>query len=108
MTSNYPCQLPPPLKPGNLLTVIASSAALRELEAFERGLQIWRSLGYRIELGSNWDARDGYLAGSDRTRREALKSAWQNPECKGILCVREGKITVNGKGNLDRPKQHIP
>ncbi|MGL5879997.1 MAG: S66 peptidase family protein [Xenococcaceae cyanobacterium] len=90
MTTNYPCQLPQPLKPGDLLKVIAPSGALREFEAFEKGLQIWRSLGYRVELGSNWDSKDGYLAGNDRHRRDALQEAWQDPECKGILCIRGG------------------
>jgi muramoyltetrapeptide carboxypeptidase len=90
MTTNCFCQLPPPLKPGDLLKVISPSGALREFEAFEKGLKIWRSRGYRVELGSNWDVKDGYLAGSDRHRREALKEAWQDPECKGILCVRGG------------------
>jgi muramoyltetrapeptide carboxypeptidase len=90
MTTNYPCLSPPPLKPGDLLKVIAPSGALRELEAFEKGIAIWRSRGYRVELASNWDAKDGYLAGSDRQRRKALAEAWQDPECKGILCVRGG------------------
>jgi muramoyltetrapeptide carboxypeptidase len=90
MTTNYPCQLPQPLKPGDLLKVVASSGALREFQAFEKGLEIWRSRGYRVELGSNWDSKDGYLAGSDRHRRQALQEAWQDPECKGILCIRGG------------------
>lgn len=82
--------LPPPLKPGDLLQAIAPSGALREFAAFERGLEIWRNRGYRVELASNWDSRCGYLAGTDKQRREALISAWQNPECKGILCIRGG------------------
>ncbi len=36
------CQMPPPLKPGDLLKVIAPSGALREFEAFEKGVEIWR------------------------------------------------------------------
>lgn len=37
--------LPSPLKPGDLLQVIAPSGALREFEAFKRSVEIWRSLG---------------------------------------------------------------
>jgi muramoyltetrapeptide carboxypeptidase len=90
MTNKLRCQLPPPLQPGDLLRVIAPSGALREFEAFQKGLEIWRARGYRIELQSNWDAREGYLAGTDSERRQQLAEAWKDPECRGILCSRGG------------------
>ncbi len=85
MTNN-----PPPLKPGDLLRVIAPSGALREFEAFQKGIEIWRRQGYRVELPDNYDARDGYLAGTDIERRQQLAAAWHDPECRGILCARGG------------------
>jgi muramoyltetrapeptide carboxypeptidase len=88
--TKYPSQLPLPLQPGDLVKVIAPSGALKEFEAFEQGLKIWRSRGYKVELGSNWDSRYGYLAGDDNQRRQALAEAWHDPECKAILCVRGG------------------
>jgi muramoyltetrapeptide carboxypeptidase len=90
MTQIAACQLPPFLKPGDLVKVVAPSGALKEFEAFEKGVEIWRSRGYRVELGSNWDARLGYLAGDDHRRRQALAEAWNDPECKAILCARGG------------------
>ncbi len=90
MTNNLYCQLPPPLKPGDLLRVIAPSGALREFEAFQEGVEIWRSRGYRVERQANWDAREGYLAGTDSERRQQLAEVWKDPECKGILCIRGG------------------
>lgn len=90
MTNELHCQLPPPLQPGDLLRVIAPSGALREFEAFHKGLEIWRSRGYKIELQSNWDTREGYLAGTDSERRQQLAEAWKDPECRGILCTRGG------------------
>jgi muramoyltetrapeptide carboxypeptidase len=83
-------QSPPFLKPGDLLRVVAPSGALRELEACEQGVEIWRSRGYRVEFGGNWDAKYGYLAGTDDQRRQALAEGWEDPECKAILCVRGG------------------
>jgi muramoyltetrapeptide carboxypeptidase len=83
-------QRPNLLQSGDLLKVVAPSGALKEYEAFERGLEVWRSRGYRLELANNWDDRHGYLAGTDRDRRQALKQAWLDPECKGILCARGG------------------
>lgn len=84
------CQPPPPLKPGDLLRVIAPSGTLREFEAFYKGVEIWRSRGYRVELGTTVDDRWGYLAGTDETRRHQLADAWKDPECAGILCARGG------------------
>jgi muramoyltetrapeptide carboxypeptidase len=82
--------LPPPIKAGDLLRVIAPSGALREVEAFNQGVEIWKSRGYRIKISHNIDNRHGYLAGTDAQRRQQLATAWQDPECKGILCARGG------------------
>ncbi len=84
------CQLPPPLKPGDLLKVIAPSGALREFVAFEKGLEIWRLRGYKVEVSNSISDRSGYLAGKDSDRINQLSEAWNDPECKGILCARGG------------------
>ncbi|MEO0824529.1 MAG: LD-carboxypeptidase [Cyanobacteria bacterium J06639_16] len=83
-------QLPAPLKPGDLLYVIAPSGALREREAFEAGVELWRSRGYTLSLSPGYDQRWGYLAGSDSHRRHQLLSALKAPDCRGILCARGG------------------
>ena len=74
------CQLPPPLKPGDLLRVIAPSGALREWDAFNAGVEIWRSRGYKVEVSDGVEHRWGYLAGKDSDRRKLLLNAWQDPE----------------------------
>lgn len=84
------CQLPPLLKPGDLLQVIAPSGALRELDAFHQGVEIWRKRGYRIKISADIDNRWGYLAGKDGDRRIQLFNAWKDPACRGILCARGG------------------
>ncbi len=82
--------LPPPLKPGDLLRVVAPSGTLREWETFNHGVEIWRSHGYRVEIPTDIKNRWGYLAGTDKNRREQLADAWQDPDCRGILCARGG------------------
>jgi muramoyltetrapeptide carboxypeptidase len=82
--------LPAPLKPGDLLRVIAPSGGLRELEAFEQGVEIWRSRGYNIEVPPKIDDNWGYLANKDENRRNQLATAWKDPDCRGILCARGG------------------
>lgn len=89
-----PIKFPPPLKPRDRVTVVSPSGRLRELEAFERGLEIWKSRGYHVELGSHWNACEGYLAGTDAQRNEALIQAWNDPNSQGILCARGGYGTT--------------
>jgi hypothetical protein len=56
--------LPPPLQPGDRLCVVAPSGALRELEALQKGIEIWRSRGYEIEL------MPGPMLSGDRSSRQ--------------------------------------
>ncbi|MDJ0553055.1 MAG: LD-carboxypeptidase [Microcoleaceae cyanobacterium MO_207.B10] len=78
------------LKPGDLLQVIAPSGCLRELDAFQKGIEIWRSRGYEVELTPGYDEQWGYLAGTDEGRRSQLATAINNQNCRGILCARGG------------------
>jgi muramoyltetrapeptide carboxypeptidase len=84
------CQPPPALQPGDRLIAVAPSGLLRERTAFEQGVEIWRSQGYRVDLAVGYDQGWGYLAGDDGQRRQQLRQAWQDPTCRGILCVRGG------------------
>ncbi len=84
------CHLPPALQPQDLVIAIAPSGAVKEIDALEQGLAIWRSRGYRVELGNNYQSRYGYLAGSDRQRRDDFAAAWHNPKCKAIIAIRGG------------------
>ena len=86
----YPCQTPLPLKSGDLLRVIAPSGRLREGDALDQGIQIWRDRGYRVEVAAEITAGWGYLAGTDVARRAQLAAAWADPDCRAILCVRGG------------------
>lgn len=85
-----PCRLPPALQPEDLVMAIAPSGAVQATDTVEQGLAIWRKRGYRVELGNNYQSRCGYLAGSDRQRRDDLAAAWHNPKCKAIVAVRGG------------------
>lgn len=100
--------LPPPLKPGDLLRVITPSGALREFEALEQSVEIWRSRGYRVEISPQIDDRWGYLAGKDETRRHQLAAAWQDPDCRGILCARGGFGSTRILEDWNWPNSVVP
>ncbi|MDH6060861.1 LD-carboxypeptidase [Chrysosporum bergii ANA360D] len=97
--------LPPPLQPGDLLTVIAPSGALREFEALKQSVEIWRSRGYDVHIIANLADRWGYLAEKDDIRRQQLTKAWEDPHCRGILCTRGGfgstRILENWTWNIN-------
>ena len=84
--------IPPALQKGDTLMAIAPSGILREREKerFAQGLKVWQDRGYKVVLEPNYGAGEGYLAGNDEIRRQALKTAWINPEYKAIICVRGG------------------
>ncbi|MGF1493982.1 MAG: LD-carboxypeptidase [Microcoleaceae cyanobacterium] len=78
------------LKPGDRLSVVAPSGALKNLDIFQQGLEIWKSQGYSLDLGFGVDSRWGYLAGKDSERQQQLLMALADPDCQGVLCARGG------------------
>ncbi|MBF2026101.1 MAG: LD-carboxypeptidase [Oscillatoriales cyanobacterium C42_A2020_001] len=102
------CYPPPPLRPGDLLRVVAPSGTLRELERMQTGIEVWRSRGYQVELTLGFDHRWGYLAGTDENRRRQLSDALKDPDCRGILCARGGyggaRVLENFAWNWTEPK----
>ncbi|MCU0541933.1 MAG: LD-carboxypeptidase [Oscillatoriaceae cyanobacterium Prado104] len=99
------------LQKGDLLRAIAPSGTLREIANFERGVEIWKSRGYRVELSPGYDDRWGYLAGSDDNRIQQLAGALNDPNCRGILCVRGGfgSTRLLEKAQLANPeKSQLP
>ena len=83
-------QAPPFLNPGDKVQIIAPSGPFMELSNLEKGIEVWRSKGYDVVLSKNWNAFNGYLAGTDRQRRSDFLEALQNPICKAIIPLRGG------------------
>jgi muramoyltetrapeptide carboxypeptidase len=88
--NSFPCQIPPPLQPGDCLRVILPSGPLSSAKQANKGIEVWRARGYEVELPSDWDRRWGYLAGRDHERRLALELELKDADCQGMLCARGG------------------
>lgn len=56
----------------------------------ENGIKLLESQGYRVSLGDNVLAKDGYLAGSDAERAGDVQAAFDDPEVDAVLCSRGG------------------
>lgn len=81
-------RLPEPLRPGDLVAVVAPSSPAPRGELLT-GLG-WLRQRYRVRARAGVLARDGYLAGSDSRRRDELAEALEDPEVRAIFCARGG------------------
>jgi muramoyltetrapeptide carboxypeptidase len=80
--------LPPALRPGSLVAVVAPASPFDRDELF-RGLA-WLRTRYELRLGSRIFGRTGYTAGSDARRSAELASALLDPAVSAIVCARGG------------------
>ena len=87
--------LPPPLRPGDRVRLVAASSALADGERLEAGVALLRQWGLAVEerpalVGRRW----GYLAGRDHERAADLlpdpESAPTAPPAALQACVRGG------------------
>lgn len=76
------------LRLGDVVAVVAPAgpAPPRELSA---GLTLLASR-YRVRPAENLFVREGYLAGSDERRQDAVNRALSDPDVRGIFCARGG------------------
>lgn len=83
-----PLVIPPPLKPGATVRVIAPASP------FDRTLALcgMAFLGERYRVQFDWGMfeRDGFLAGSDDRRRRELEAALAAPDVSAVIAARGG------------------
>ena len=80
---------PQGLLPGDSIG-IAAPASPFDREAFERGVAVLKSAGYRVKIPDNLFSRKGYLAGSDSERASQLTKLFDDESVKAIFCARGG------------------
>lgn len=80
--------MPPPIRPGALVAVVAPASPFDREELF-RGLS-WLALRYRLRVSASILERDGYVAGDDARRAAELSRAMTDPEVGAIVCARGG------------------
>ena len=95
--------LPPPLRPGDPVHLVAASSALNGRERLETGLALVRAWGLQVNEGDGADRRWGYLAGDDQARRgDLLPEGPSTPALRA--CLRGGwgaARLLEGPLNLD-------
>jgi muramoyltetrapeptide carboxypeptidase len=88
MPQDFAPVLPPPLRPGARVAVIAPSSPFDRTLVY-RGLG-WLAERYRLEWQRSLFARDGYLAGPDARRFEELDRCLKDPDLAAIITARGG------------------
>ena len=98
---------PKRLKLGDTLGVIAPSSAIND-NKIEQAIKSLTDLGFKLKLGKNLRAQNGYLAGSDAQRLEDLHWAFSDKEVDAVWCIRGGygatRILPNVDFNLIKKK----
>jgi muramoyltetrapeptide carboxypeptidase len=79
---------PPPLEPGDLISVVAPSSPFPRPQLL-RGLA-WLRDRYQIVARTSLLDRTGFLAGDDRARARALSEAMTLPGVKAVVVARGG------------------
>jgi muramoyltetrapeptide carboxypeptidase len=88
MPQDFAPVLPPPLRPGARVAVIAPSSPFDRTLVY-RGLG-WLAERYRLEWDRSLFTRQGYLAGSDERRLGELDRCLRDPGLDAIITARGG------------------
>ncbi|MBE3603229.1 LD-carboxypeptidase [bacterium] len=80
---------PPALRPGDVVGVVAPSAAL-ERGYLEAGVGALAALGYRVKVSAHALDRAGIMAGTDAVRAAELNAFFADPEVRAIFAARGG------------------
>jgi len=80
---------PQALRPGDAIG-IAAPASPFDQKAFQDGIAVIKSMGYRVKIPDSIFKAQGYLAGSDAERAELFMDLFTDESLKAILCARGG------------------
>jgi muramoyltetrapeptide carboxypeptidase len=81
---------PPRLRSGDLVGLVAPSAAIVDSEPAEIARESLEAMGLRVREGEHLRQRRGYLAGTDEQRAHDVNAMIRDGEVRGIVAVRGG------------------
>lgn len=83
-------QMPPLLRPGSRVALIAPSGPLRDAGDLDHAVAAARAFEWEPLIGAHVLERTAYLAGPDAHRLADLNQFAADPEVDGIWCIRGG------------------
>jgi muramoyltetrapeptide carboxypeptidase len=81
---------PPRLRPGDLVGLVAPSAAIVDSEPADIARESLEAMGLRVREGTYLRRRRGYLAGTDEERASDVNAMIRDPDVRGIYAIRGG------------------
>jgi len=81
---------PPVLRPGDTVGMVAPASNAYEPEEIQIAKETMELYGFKVVLGRNINAQNGYLAGSDAQRAEDLNDMFRRPDIRGIVTFSGG------------------
>jgi muramoyltetrapeptide carboxypeptidase len=79
-----------PLRPNDLIAVVAPGSAPASTEQLEAGIARLRARGYRVETARSAFDPTGYLCGSDEDRLAEFNGFLRRPDVAALFCARGG------------------
>jgi muramoyltetrapeptide carboxypeptidase len=92
--------VPPPLKPGDTVGIVAPSGPL-DRKALEPALEYLETRGYSVRLGQALFERNRFLAGSDAARAADVNAMFSDDEVRAIFVARGGYGSARILGQID-------
>ena len=101
-TRQNPAPLKPPrLQPGMTVALIAPAGSSNNRQQVLHGIDVLKSLGYRVKEGKNLYRRTQYLAGTDEERADDVNEAFADPDVDAIFTLTGGYGTMRILPHLD-------
>jgi len=82
--------LPPALKPGDTIAIIAPAGPIASRAIFDRGISVLEDMGFRVRFDARIFQSSRYLAGSDAARADELIHALENTDIRAVMALRGG------------------
>lgn len=82
--------LPPALKKGDKVAIIAPAGPIRELRQADDFERLLKDLGFEVVTGKNVRGKYGYFSATDEERKEELEGFFKDESVKAIFGIKGG------------------
>ena len=93
--------IPPALKKGDVIQVVAPAGRPQSIEPFRSGLAVLDQMGFVVRYPERLWPGSGFLADSDAARAEELNRAFADDRSAAIITVRGGYGSLRMLGGID-------
>lgn len=89
------------LKKGDTIGILAVSGCIEDDAALKRGIEFFKTGGFKVKLSDNIYSSNKYLAGSDEERVNELHKMFLDKSIKAIIALRGGYGAIRIINQID-------